>query len=199
MQPHPMRFFRTPVVFLVIIIIVVAALASQGARWLVVDDPVKSDAIIVLAGETNFRPEHALELFHQGFARHIFLDVEDRSSIYDELLVDIANRYVKSLGESTHVSVCTVYGDSTFAEADDAGRCLQSVGAHRVLIVTSEFHTRRAEMIFRHRLPQYEIHVAAARDPLRFGDKWWTNREWAKVNLDEWLKIFWWEAVDRWR
>src|SRR5258708_2977799 len=141
MQPHPMGSFRTPIVFVVIIIVFVAALASQGAGWLVVDDPVKSDAIIVLAGETSVRPEHALELLHQGFAPHIFLDVEDRSSIYDELLVDIANRYVKNLGESAHVSVCMVSGDSTFAEADDASRCLQSLGPHRGLIVTSGIHT----------------------------------------------------------
>ena len=85
------------------------------------------------------------------------------------------------------------------AEADDVRRCLQSLGAHRVLIVTSEYHTRRALMIFRHRLPQYQFNAAAARNPAQFGEAWWTNREWAKVTFDEWLKMLWWGAVDRWR
>jgi uncharacterized SAM-binding protein YcdF (DUF218 family) len=76
---------------------------------------------------------------------------------------------------------------------------LQSVSAHRVLIVTSDFHTRRAGMIFRHGLPQYEIHTVAARNEFQFGDKWWTNREWAKTTFDEYLKMTWWELVDRWR
>ena len=68
-----------------------------------------------------------------------------------------------------------------------------------MLIVTSDYHTRRAMTIFRHHLSQYQFSVAAARDPSRFGDAWWTNREWAKVTLDEWLKLLWWEVVDRWR
>jgi uncharacterized SAM-binding protein YcdF (DUF218 family) len=67
------------------------------------------------------------------------------------------------------------------------------------LIVTSEFHTRRALMIARHRLPQYEIHVAAARNPLEFGEAWWTKREWAKTTFDEWTKLIWFEMVDRWQ
>jgi uncharacterized SAM-binding protein YcdF (DUF218 family) len=192
-----MRFFRLlTVVFLVVIL---AVLASQAARFLVVDEPEKSDAIVVLAGETNVRPARAMELLRQGVAPHVFLDAEERDLIYDQRLTDIAQKYVSSLGETNRVSVCPIVGYSTIAEADDVSRCLQSLGAHRVLIVTSEFHTRRALTIFRHRLPQYQFNAAAARNPARFGEAWWTNREWAKVTFDEWSKILWWEAVDRWR
>lgn len=95
--------------------------------------------------------------------------------------------------------MCPITGFSTNAEVDDVSRCLQSLGAHRVLIVTSDYHTRRALTIFSHHLPQYHFNVAAARDPSRFGTSWWTNREWAKVTLDEWMKLLWWEVVDRWR
>jgi vancomycin permeability regulator SanA len=191
---------RSRIVAGVMIAIVVGiAFASQAARFLVVDDPVKSDAIVVLAGETNARPAHALELLHAGLAQHVFLDAERGNLIYDELLVDIARRYIEARGEASRVSVCPVFGSSTFAEVDDASRCLQAIGAHRVLIVTSEFHTRRALMIFRHRLPQYEIHVAAAYSPFQFGEKWWTNREWAKTTFDEWIKMMWFEIADRWR
>jgi uncharacterized SAM-binding protein YcdF (DUF218 family) len=189
-----MRFLR-----LLIVILIVVALASQAARFLVVDQPEKSDAIVVLAGETKVRPERGLELLRQGVAPRIFLDAETRDMIYDQRLTDIARRYVNDLGEGGRISVCPIAGFSTNAEVDDVGRCLQSLGAHRVLIVTSDYHTRRARVIFRHRLPQYQFNVAAARDPSRFGNAWWTNREWAKVTLDEWLKLMWWEAVDRWR
>jgi uncharacterized SAM-binding protein YcdF (DUF218 family) len=192
-----MRFFRLlTVVFLVVIL---AVLASQAARFLVVDEPEKSDAIVVLAGETNVRPARAMELLRQGVAPHVFLDAEERDLIYDQRLTDIAQKYANSLGQANRVSVCPIVGYSTIAEADDVSRCLQSLGAHRVLIVTSEFHTRRALTIFRHRLPQYQFNAAAARNPARFGEAWWTNREWAKVTFDEWSKILWWEAVDRWR
>jgi len=189
-----MRFLRLLLVFLIF-----AALASQAARFLVVDEPEKSDAIVVLAGETKVRPARALELLRQGMALRVFMNAETRDLIYDQQLVDIAQKYVNGLPEANRVSVCPIVGFSTNAEADDVSRCLQPLGAHRVLIVTSEFHTRRALMIFRHRLPQYQINVAAARNPAQFGEAWWTNREWAKVTLDEWLKMLWFEAVDRWR
>jgi len=189
-----MRFLR-----LLIVLLILIALASEAARFLVVDHPEKSDAIVVLAGETNVRPALALELLHQGVAPRVFLDAETRDLIYDQRLTDIAQRYVESLGERNQVSVCPIAGFSTHTEVDDVGRCLQSLGAHRVLIVTSDYHTRRASAIFRQRLPQYQVSVAAARDPSRFGIAWWTNREWARVTLDEWMKLVWWEAVDRWR
>ena len=189
-----MRFLR----FLIVLLIVVV-LASQAARFLVVDHPEKSDAIVVLAGETNVRPVRALGLLHQGIAPRMLLDAETRDLIYDQRLTDIAQRYINNLGEGNQISVCAIAGFSTNAEVDDVSRCLQSLGAHRVLIVTSDYHTRRALTIFRHRLPQYQFNAAAARNPAQFGEAWWTNREWAKVTLDEWLKLLWWEVVDRWR
>lgn len=196
-----MRFFRLHIVsFLVVVfVVIVAALASQAARFLVVDEPEKSDAIVVLAGETNVRPARALELLRQGVAPRVFLDVQTRDVIYDQPLTDIAGKYVNGLAGANRVSVCPIVGLSTNAEADDVSRCLQLLGAHRVLIVTSEFHTRRALLIFRHRLPQYQFSATAARNPAQFGEAWWTNREWAKVTFDEWSKMLWWEAVDRWR
>ena len=194
-----MRFFRRHIVSFLVVVFIVAAFASQAARFLVLDEPQKSDAIVVLAGETSLRPARALELLRQGMAPRVFLDAETRDVVYDQRLPDLAQKYVNSLPETNRVSICPIAGFSTFAEADDVSRCLQPLGAHRVLIVTSDFHTRRALAIFRHRLPQYQFSVAAARGPGSFGDTWWTNREWAKITLDEWMKTLWFAAVDRWR
>jgi hypothetical protein len=189
-----MRFFR---IFIVLFLIGILA-ARQAGHFLVLDSPEKSDAIVVLAGETNARPARALELLRQGMAPRVFLDAETRNLVYDQPLTDIAEKYASSLPEANRVSVCPIAGFSTKAEAEDVSRCLQPLAAHRVLIVTSEFHTRRSLMIFRHRLPQYQYSIAAARNPEQFGEAWWTNREWAKTTLDEWMKLLWWEAVDRW-
>jgi len=194
-----MRFFRLPIVLLLIVIVIVATLARHAAHFLVVDQPETSDAIVVLAGETNSRPARALELLRQGWAPHVFLNVETRDVIYDQRLIDIAQKYVNSLAEADRVSICPIVSFSTSAEADDVRRCLQPMGAQRVLIVTSDYHTHRAAIIFRHRLPQYHISVAAASSPAQFGERWWTHREWAKTTFDEWSKTLWWEAVDRWR
>ena len=190
-----MRFFR----LLIVVVVVGVLLATQAARYLVVDHPEESDAIVVLAGETGRWPARALELLRQGLAPRIFLDAEAGEQVFDETLTEIAQRYINSLPEASVISVCAIEGRSTGAETADVARCLQPLGAHRVLIVTSDYHSRRALTIFRHRLPQYQWSMAAAHNPAAFGDAWWTHREWAKTTFDEWTKVIWWEAVDRWK
>jgi len=182
-----------------ILAILLAGMASRAARFLVVDEPVKADAILVLAGETNVRPRLAIELLRRGVAPRVLLNAEMRGRVYDQRLIDLAQKFINDAGEASRASVCPVEAFSTTGEAEDARRCLAPSGARRVLVVTSDFHSRRALMILRHRLPEYDIHMAAARNPEEFGDAWWTRREWAKNMLDEWMKIVWWEAVDRWR
>ena len=182
-----------------VLILALALALPRAGSYLVVDRPAPSDAIVVLAGETSMRPARALELLRQGMAPRMFLDAEAGEQIYDQQLTGIAQRYVNGLPEASRISLCAIVARSTVGESGDVGRCLQSLGAHRVLIVTSEFHTRRALAIFSQRLPQYQWSVAAAHDPAKFGAAWWTNREWAKIVFDEWSKLIWWEAVDRWR
>jgi uncharacterized SAM-binding protein YcdF (DUF218 family) len=189
-----MRLVRIAVVLLILI-----GLASQAARFLWVDDPQKSDAIVVLGGETALRTERGLELLRHGMAQSMWIDVVARDRVFDQSLVEIAQRYAKGLPESDRVRVCALQGLSTYAEAEDVKRCLQPLGIHRVVIVTSGFHTRRALMIFRNRLPEYKFSAAAVHDRSQYGTAWWTNREWAKATLDEWMKVVWWETVDRWR
>jgi len=182
-----------------VLLLALVALGSQAGRFLVVDAPQPSDAIVVLAGETSVRPKRAVELLQQGMAPRLFLDVETRDVLYDQPLTAVAERFARSFPEKDRIAVCPISALSTFAEADDVNRCLQPLGVHRVLIVTSASHTGRALRIFRHRLPQYQFTTAAAQDPIHFGIVWWTNREWAKSTVDEWVKLLWFEMVDRWR
>jgi len=184
---------------LLVLLMIVLALASQAARFLIVDDPQPSDAIVVLAGETAGRPARGLELLRRQMAPRMFIDAETHNEIYDKPLVSLAQNYISSLPEASRIAVCPIPGLSTDAETNDVQHCLQPLGVHRVLIVTSDFHTRRALSIFRTRLPQYQYSVAAVSDPVHFGRAWWTHREWAKVTVDEWMRLMWWECVDRWR
>lgn len=174
-------------------------LASQAARFLVVDNPEPSDAIVVLAGETSARPALALELLRRGVASRLLIDAEEEEQIYDQKLTAILQRYIHTLPDANRITVCAIQGRSTAAETADVARCLQPLQAHRVVIVTSDYHTRRALAIFSRRLPQYHWSIAAARNPGQFSAAWWTHREWAKATFDEWSKLLWWEAVDRWR
>ena len=174
-------------------------LAAKAGGFLVIDAPVPSDVILVLAGETDRRPQRALSLLAQHYGQRIILDVPANATTYEFTQIELARKYIQDLPERELISVCPIEGLSTKAESHDAEKCLRREGANSVLLVTSDFHTRRAVDIFRHELPGYRFSIAAARGEQAFGVRWWTHREWAKTLFDEWVRLLWWNAIDRWR
>jgi hypothetical protein len=175
------------------------SLASKAGSYLVLDEPRTSDLILVLAGETDRRPQRALELLAQGYGKRILLDVPNNAKVFGSTEMELAGKYVQDLPQAASITICPIDGLSTKAESKDVERCLVHESARRILIVTSDFHTRRALSIFRRELPGREYSVAAARDDAAFGDRWWSHRQWAKTFTDEWMKIVWWKAIDQWR
>ncbi len=174
-------------------------LAVKAGGFLVMDAPLPSDVILVLAGETDRRPERALQLLAQGYGRRVVLDVPTNTKIYEFTEIQLAQKYIQDLPQAGSVSICPIDGLSTKDESKDAEKCLAREGGKSVLIVTSDFHTRRALSIFQREIPGHEYSVAAARDGAQFGVRWWTHRQWAKTLVDEWLRLIWWKMVDQWR
>lgn len=177
-----------------------AALVAGTGRFLVVDEPEKSDAILVLAGETYNRPMLALDLLERGYAPRIVMDVPAAERIYQWTAPELAQRWAQGLPQANSISICPIHGLSTRDESHEAENCMaRAGGVHKVLIVTSDFHTRRARSVFQHEIPSLDFNIAAAHNPAEFGVLWWRQREWAKTNLYEWMRLMWWELVDRWR
>src|SRR5580700_4664562 len=176
-----------------------AALAAKAGSFLIVDEPHRSDVILVLAGETDRRPKRALELLAQGYGQRVVLDVPTTAKLYEFTQIQLAQKYVRDLPQGALVSVCPIDGLSTKDESKDAEKCIAGEGAKSVLIVTSDFHTRRALNIFRKEIPGHAYSVAAARNDEQFDARWWTHRQWAKTFFDEWLRLIWWKLVDQWR
>ena len=180
------------------LIAIATVFAVNAGKLLVIDAPAPSDVIVVLAGEMDRRPARALQLMEQGYGRRELLDVPVTARIYKSAQSELAQKYIQALpGKS--IGVCLIQGMSTRDESRDVEKCLAHEDGSRVLIVTSEFHTRRALSIFRREVPGRTFSVAAAKDASQFGTKWWSQRQWAKTCVDEWLRFLWWKAVDQWR
>jgi uncharacterized SAM-binding protein YcdF (DUF218 family) len=179
--------------------IIAIILLRHAGSFLVVNNPEPSDLILVLAGGDNdLRYRNGVRLMREGYAPRLILDVFGRGRTFGRLDVDLAEELLERTtpGQST---VCSLWESSTYDEARYVEPCLASAGVKSVLIVTSEYHTRRARDIFLHRLPQYHFSFYAASDSYYFGTRWWTNRQWAKTTLSEWERYLWWLLVDRWR
>ena len=186
-------------VFLIVAITALLLLSLTSGSYLVINAPEKADVIVVLAGETNWRPARGLQLLSQGYAPRMLLDVPSAGIIYDQSMLNIAKAYVQHLPQPQSVSICPIAGLSTKTEAQDVVGCLKNAGVRRILVVTSDYHTRRALSVFQHELRGCDVSIAAAFDSETFGVPWWHRRQWAKINFDEWLRLVWWQAVDRWR
>jgi uncharacterized SAM-binding protein YcdF (DUF218 family) len=187
--------------FLLLVVLVLVAFALFAGRLLVVNAPEKADVIVVLAGGSDDnRYYKGLELLRAGYAPRMYLDALADVRKFGHPETDDAQKFVEeSAGpDVTRVKVCGVEGDSTVAETASVARCLQADGAHNILLVTSDYHTRRAQSIFQQLLPGHRTSLAAAAD-VRFGVKWWQHREWAKTTLEEWEKLAFWELIERWR
>ena len=182
-----------------VLLVAVAWLIANSGKFLVIDDPQRADAILVLAGETDHRPARALELLSQEYAPRVVLDVPADELVFGSSLLQFAQNWANAQPQSHALSICAIHGLSTKAEAQEAAQCLHKEGARSVLIVTSDYHTRRALSQFHKEAPDFTFHVAAAYDPTQFGVRWWQHRQWAKTNFDSWLRLLWWEFVDRWR
>jgi hypothetical protein len=173
-----------------------------AGNMLVRDNPEKSDAIVVLDGDSlDERYERGMQLLRAGYGKHLFLDTSDETHFYGHKPTEYAANFLKEDAKEMvpYVSVCPYLDDSTVTETIYVNRCLQSLSPHKVLLVTSDWHTARALSIFRKKLPQYQWSIAAAHDIRLFGPHWWRHREWAKTTLHEWVKVIWWNVIDRWR
>src|SRR5581483_5958786 len=198
------HFMKKLLILLLLIVFAVCAfIFLQSGKFLIVNDPQKSDAIVVLGGDSaDQRYWRGMELLRAGYARHLFVDATTGIA-YGHSFVDLAKDYVAHTAGplAPQVSVCPIVGDSTKVEAQQVNACLQTMQPPptAVIISTDEYHTRRALSIFRQELPQYHWTAAAAKAEFLFGLPWWKHREWAKTYLMEWQKLLWWELVDRWQ
>ncbi|HLK31923.1 MAG TPA: ElyC/SanA/YdcF family protein [Terriglobales bacterium] len=181
--------------------LLVAVFLSGAGRFLVINVPERSDAIVVLAGNGDIRYYTGLRMLRENYGRTLFLDARNDVVYLGRTPASLGEQFLQSsAGDlAARVKICPISGDSTYEETTGVAKCLRTIGARRVLLVTSDYHTRRARQIFRSRLPQYQWSVAAATNAYDFGTNWWQHREWAKTTLLEWTKLIWWNAVDRWR
>ena len=194
---------KRPFVVLLLLILICALFFFEAGGYLVVNHPEKSDAIVVLGGAAaDARYWHGLELLRAGYGQHLLLDA-NTGITYGHSFAELASDLVaRTAGPNVaQVSVCPINGDSTKDEAVQVNDCLQHLQPppRSVLVVTDDYHTRRALSIFRNRLPQYHWSAAATRNEFLYGQPWWKNREWAKTYLTEVQKTLYWELWDRWR
>jgi uncharacterized SAM-binding protein YcdF (DUF218 family) len=189
------RFSRLNLVILALIVALIVVTHATWMRWLggfLVDaeSPVSADLIVVLAGDGyGHRMLRAAELVKQGYATKVL--VSGAPGFYDLHESDLAIPFATRRGyPAAWFTPLVLNVNSTQEEALAIRPELEKRHAHRVVVVTSDYHTRRALRMLRARWPGVEIHMVAAPDEFFSIYGWWRTREGRKIFFLEWIKTF---------
>jgi uncharacterized SAM-binding protein YcdF (DUF218 family) len=134
--------------------------------------PVTADALVVLGG-TPDRAVRAAELFKQGEAPKILVSGFGDCASNEKLLeqAGVTNAAIILEGKSR----------TTRENAEFSIPLLRQMGAHRVIIVTSWFHSRRALACFEHYAPDIQFYSR----PSYFG---YPRAEWRPKGISGYVK-----------
>ena len=152
----------------------------------------KADAALVLAGDSfGRRIMRGGELVRDGLVPVAYVSGPDELYGFteDELAIQYA---VKHGAQAQWFRGLPNQANSTNDEAAQLLPVLHGRGVKRLLLVTSNYHTRRAVKIFREiartKAPGMEIQPVVASDALFDPNTWWNSRPGQKIFLLEWTK-----------
>src|ERR1700741_3877425 len=188
-------FFRLLfLIFLVVFAFVIylaryPILRLAGNFWVVDESPQTSDAIIVLSDDDYeaVRASRAADLYRASWAPRIVASgrtLRPYTSIAELMQRDLTDRGVPA----TAVVRVPNRARNTLDEAGAVSEFLSSHGWKKIIVVTSNYHTRRARFIYEHALaPGTELRMVAAPDPAYDPNSWWRTREGLKTFFYELL------------
>lgn len=168
------------VVFVFVLYLIRAPILRGFVEWWIVDEALQgSEAIVVLGGDSIFgdRVRHAVELYRRGWAPRLVLSGRTLRANFNE--VELMRPEALDLGVPRRAILSFPQNaSSTLEEAMALRRYLAEENIRRIVVVTSNYHTRRARMIFRRvfRGTGVDLQLSAANDVGFDPRRWWEDR-----------------------
>jgi len=190
-KPVPSRLTRFSQIFWRVILTVVFGAATLGAiayvfpqQFLTVDSgDTTADELVVLGGGDG-RAQRAVELFKQGAAPGILV------TGYGDCASNV--QLLEKNGVPASAIISEPRALTTLENAEYSIPLLRKMGAHRVILVTSWFHSRRAMACFEHFAPDIKFYSRPSyvdyqpKKLNREGFSEYVNFEYVKL-LDYWI------------
>ena len=143
-----------------------------------------ADALVCLSGGKITRVPETLRLWNQGYAPSIYLtDAKKYNREFSKLEMsdlEFAREVARRMELNATWETIPSVGDgatSTFDEAEDVLAYGKGKGWKRIIIVTDEFHTRRARYAFEKIFDDsgIEVEVGGAPNEVFSDDDWWQS------------------------
>ena len=183
------------------VILLIASFAAVSREWwlerlgdaLIHDDgPAKADIAVVLAGDFwGNRIVKGGQLVRLGYVPAAL--VSGPAGFYGHYECEPAIAY--AVGQGFPAGWFIPFPNNARSTQEEAWAILPELhrrNTHRLLLVTSDYHTRRALRIFnrteRRMGGAMEVRAVAAPDEEFHPDSWWRSRQGQKVAFMEWTK-----------
>lgn len=161
-------------------------MAPAFGAWLVTSDPLEpAAAIVVFGGGVPFRAMEAARLYHQGFASTVWLTQgapEENDLELARLGITRTPEYVyseevlKKVGiPSTAIRILPQPVRNTAEEVRCIAQVAEAGDTHKVILVTSKYHTRRVKILWRE-LTAGKIQAIVRYDSDSFDPRHWWRR-----------------------
>lgn len=171
-------------------------MAWIAGRLVVSDGLEPADAVVSLRGspaQERTRMDEAAHVVAKRYAPVLLVSV-DSEPYYNQPVSGLVEDYLKKKGfPKEKLRFCENHADNTAEEAQALLSCLRKLGAKDVIVVTSEFHTRRTRSIFRRAFSEsgISVRVHPAYDSEYWDPHWWRRRRWAKTFFIEAIALAW--------
>lgn len=153
-------------------------LRFAGEAWIIEDTLERADAIMVLSDDNFYadRATRAAEVYRQGLAPIVVASgrrLRPYAGIAELMEHDLIERGVPK----DKIVRVAHDADNTKDEAQALGQLATQRKWRSVIVVTSNYHTRRARYVFRHVFPaRVAVRVTGARDGDFDPERWWLKR-----------------------
>ena len=170
-----------------------------GENWIVEDPLEHSDAIIILSDDNFYadRATRAAELYRRGMAPVVVASgrrLRPFAGIAELMVRDLSERGVPK----DKIEAFAHDADNTREEAQALAQLVVRKKWRNVIVVTSNYHTRRARYIFGRVFPStVKVRVASAQDGDFDPEHWWQHRKYIKQLTRETagLAVAMWELM----
>ena len=198
MRSKLLKVFAGVVVFLLLLVFFHSFILTGYARFFEVSNAEKdADAIICLSGGRLTRVPESIRLWSEGYGRELFLTEEKSSNAkFSHLVVsnlDFAKAVSSEIKKKINWRILPNLeggATSTFDEATDALRYAKKNKWKRLIIVTDQFHTRRAlcafEKVFKG--SGILVQVAGVGNDIFKAENWWKSDRGILTYLSETIK-----------
>lgn len=144
-------------------------------------------AVVLAGGTSGNRIMLGARLVREGFVEKVLLS--NTAGCYEHEEADMAMDFAARRGIPRDIFIKTAHkSKSTEEEARTIVPFLRRMNVRTFLLITSDYHTRRAGRIFSPYLNGLQMRAIAAPDPDFHPEQWWKTRESQKVFFLEWSK-----------